>query len=498
MNKSQHLIEILLIFFLVACTQSLTTPTPTKIPTATNLPIKTLAPTNTLLPTPPSTLTSTPIPTLEGLSIPVPDPRISNPELFDLEKQDAPIPQFINAMKMEGIEVTGEQVNQGITYQELKYKDGNPFVVAAYNYDPDPAKTGEPLEGPIPLAIAQKNGKGDWGWEESTIGKIATIKNKIVRLACNIFMLNSHNNEYDQTVFLFNGFTSPDGHWYIPYSAENSIRPDINTFNFQTFDEKFYFINKKIKNILFLHLLWGYEPVLPNWLLKGNFTEEQYKTIAENHIKEVINHYREQVSKYVVVNEAWGNPWEDFSKFWYKKLGPPKEWVPDMFLIAHEVDPEAKLIFNDFGIEIPGNRWWNEAKEQQFFRIAKEMQQAGLPIEVGFQMHLYSADFAISAKFNQLINNYRSQIKKYRSAGILVNITEFDLIPEGVNPKDLDSLNAKITEAILQVSFEEGVKDFTFFGLAPNYAQYAVAFKSLGHPSLVYYVSEKVIFNLNQ
>ncbi len=50
----------------------------------------------------------------------MPDPRATNPELFDLRNPDAPIPQFVNAMKMAGIEITAEQVVQGITYEALK------------------------------------------------------------------------------------------------------------------------------------------------------------------------------------------------------------------------------------------------------------------------------------------------------------------------------------------------------------------------------------------
>ena|SRR4030067_1403536 len=82
-----------------------------------------------------ATATEVPIPTLEAFPG-VPDPRVSNPELFATEviyKVEAgkrkeylsPVVQFVNAMQMAGIEVTREQVTAGITYQELKDKDGN-------------------------------------------------------------------------------------------------------------------------------------------------------------------------------------------------------------------------------------------------------------------------------------------------------------------------------------------------------------------------------------
>ncbi len=70
-------------------------PSPTKPPTKT--------------PTLTATPTKTPITTLEGLSIPVPDPRITNPELLNLTNPNASIPKLVNAMKVAGIECSGPQ-----------------------------------------------------------------------------------------------------------------------------------------------------------------------------------------------------------------------------------------------------------------------------------------------------------------------------------------------------------------------------------------------------
>ena len=68
-----------------------------------------------------------------GLS--VPDPRVTNPELFDLTNPEAPIPQFANAMKMVGINLTPEQVAQEISYQTFKDKNCDYFVVATYKFN---------------------------------------------------------------------------------------------------------------------------------------------------------------------------------------------------------------------------------------------------------------------------------------------------------------------------------------------------------------------------
>jgi hypothetical protein len=78
-----------------------TAPSATPLPTATTTPISTATPTSTPTPTP--TATPTPIPTIQVGSLSVPDPRVTNPELFDLRNPDAPIPQFVNAMQEVGI-----------------------------------------------------------------------------------------------------------------------------------------------------------------------------------------------------------------------------------------------------------------------------------------------------------------------------------------------------------------------------------------------------------
>jgi ABC-type transport system substrate-binding protein len=105
--KRTLLVFLLVNLMLSACAPA-SAPTPTPAPSATPLPTATTMPTST------PTITPTPIPTIQVGNLSVPDPRATNPELFDLRNPDAPIPQFVNAMKMAGIEITAEQVAQGI------------------------------------------------------------------------------------------------------------------------------------------------------------------------------------------------------------------------------------------------------------------------------------------------------------------------------------------------------------------------------------------------
>jgi hypothetical protein len=166
------LVVFLLVNLMLSACAPASAPTPTPAPSATSLPTATTVPTSTATPTSTPTATPTatptPIPTIQVGDLSVPDPRVTNPELFDLRNPNAPIPQFVNAMRMAGIEITAEQVAQGITYEAIKGKNGNLFVVAVYSVDPNlfPQQY-HVLYEPVPLLIAEKRESG-WNWRKIT------------------------------------------------------------------------------------------------------------------------------------------------------------------------------------------------------------------------------------------------------------------------------------------------------------------------------------------
>jgi hypothetical protein len=123
--KRTLLVLLLVNLMLSACAPA-SAPTSTPAPSATPLPTATAAP--TITPTATPTATPTPIPTIQVGNLSLPDPRVTNPELFDLRNPNAPIPQFVNALRIAGIEITAEHVAQGITYEALEDKGGNPFI----------------------------------------------------------------------------------------------------------------------------------------------------------------------------------------------------------------------------------------------------------------------------------------------------------------------------------------------------------------------------------
>ena len=112
-------------------------------------------PTNTPEPT------AIPVPMIEVGGLQIPDPKASNPELFDVINPDSPIVQFANAFLIKP-----EDITQGIFFETHTDSKGNQYVIARYNLNPDPNTEGEPFEKPI-VFIGKQEQDGSWSWHNN-------------------------------------------------------------------------------------------------------------------------------------------------------------------------------------------------------------------------------------------------------------------------------------------------------------------------------------------
>ena len=81
---------------------------------------------------------------------------------------------FVAAMEQAGYEVNFEQVREGLEYREIRDVNGQPFIVAYYNFDSNPDQQGETLEGVIPLMILPVNSSE--GWKKADIRSLCYLK----------------------------------------------------------------------------------------------------------------------------------------------------------------------------------------------------------------------------------------------------------------------------------------------------------------------------------
>ena len=99
--------------------------------------------------------------------------------------------------------------------------------------------------------------------------------------------------------------------------------------------------------------------------------------------------------------------------FWYATMGT--DYVEKAFRMAHEADPNAELILNDYGAEFKGN-----AKAEAFYNLAKYLKEKGAPITgVGLQCHLDAG--------NVDIQKLKATFDRFNAIGLKCVITELDL-----------------------------------------------------------------------
>ena len=210
-------------------------------------------------------------------------------------------------------------------------------------------------------------------------------------------------------------------------TAENamkfeSLHPGPQEYSFEESDAIVDFASQNGMKVRGHTLVWGNQ--LPEWVLEGEYSREEWIEILRQHINTVVGRYRDTQSSALegqgktviawdVVNEAIGEKGELLDNFWLQKIGP--SYIPLAFQFAHEADPQALLFYNDNGGE------GLNPKSQGIYNLVQGLVKASVPIDgVGFQLHV-GLDGVPSA--GELVAN----MKRLADLGLVVHITEMDV-----------------------------------------------------------------------
>lgn len=201
-------------------------------------------------------------------------------------------------------------------------------------------------------------------------------------------------------------------------TAENDmkwgpIHPTDDRWNFETADKLVEFGQKNNMYVLGHVLVWHSQ------VPRGLFTDENGNQISkealtnkmENHITTLVDRYKGKVDAWDVVNESI-TPEEGYRKSkWFEIMGP--EFMEKAFHLAHEVDPDAHLLYNDYGM--------TDSKRRDFVvELVKKYKKKGVPIQgIGMQGHY---------NLNRLnLKAIEESIEAFAATGMRVHITELDL-----------------------------------------------------------------------
>lgn len=173
--------------------------------------------------------------------------------------------------------------------------------------------------------------------------------------------------------------------------AENAmkwraLRPSPTRFDFAQADKLMRFATLTGKRVRGHNLCW--HEGNPAWL-KTTATKENARQLLTEHIQTVAGHFRGQLHSWDVVNEAI-NPKDGLADglrktMWLELLGP--EYLELAFRTAAAADPNAKLTYNDYDIELDTPE--QATKREQVLALLRRFKAQGVPIHaVGVQSHL--------------------------------------------------------------------------------------------------------------
>src|SRR5262245_29533796 len=212
----------------------------------------------------------------------------------------------------------------------------------------------------------------------------------------------------------------------------SSLQPTQGSFNFGPADAQVAFAKTNNMRIRGHTLVWHNQT--PAWVFNDangmplTPTPENKALLLqrmENHIRTVMDHYKNDVYAWDVVNEVIDPSQPDgFRRSpWFNIIGP--EFIDRAFQIAREVDPDCKLYINDFDTT-------NTTKRQFLFNLISGLKSRGVPIDgIGHQMH-NNVDFPSAQAIIDTIN-------MFFNLGVENEVTELDTsIYSGPNPPAFD------------------------------------------------------------
>ncbi|WP_086728555.1 endo-1,4-beta-xylanase [Streptomyces carpinensis] len=244
-------------------------------------------------------------------------------------------------------------------------------------------------------------------------------------------------------------------------TPENEMKWDAtestrNTFTFAAADQIVSHAQSKGMKIRGHTLVWHSQ--LPSWV--SGLGAADLRTAMNNHITQLMQHYKGKIYAWDVVNEAFqdGSSGARRSSPFQDKLGDG--YIEEAFRTARSVDPDAKLCYNDYNTD------GVNAKSNAVYNMVKDFKSRGVPIDcVGFQSHFNSA--------SPVPSDYRANLQRFADLGVDVQITELDI--EGSGTAQANSY-ATVVKACLAVSRCTGM---TVWGITDKYS-----WRSSGTPLL--------------
>jgi len=194
-----------------------------------------------------------------------------------------------------------------------------------------------------------------------------------------------------------------------------ALCPHENEYRFEPADHMVEFAIRNQQKIAGHTLIFNREGDYPDWLFRDRGKEADAKLVwkrIEAHVEKLMSRYLGRIDSWDVLNE-----FVEANESGYRVTDLTRVLGPDypvrLFKIAGQIDPKAKLIYNDFSVESP-------ERMKAVFAFVRSLRDKGCRVDiVGSQSHL------------ELDGNSENQIdamiKRFAAEGFRCAITELDV-----------------------------------------------------------------------
>jgi endo-1,4-beta-xylanase len=252
-------------------------------------------------------------------------------------------------------------------------------------------------------------------------------------------------------------------------TAENvmkwsTLQPTEGTFRFDDADKIVAFAQANNMQVRGHTLCWHNQ--VPDWIFKDGTATASKELVLQRlrtHITTVMTRYKGKIGAWDVVNEAIDDGINTYrGSKWYAICG--EDYITEAFRAARAADPSATLFYNDYSETYP-------TKRDKIYSLLNKLKGLNLIDGMGMQGH-----WNINAPTTLLITD---AIDKYKSLGIEIQITEFDVsvYPSDSDPQSDYSADLAQKQSIacgryftIFRSYKNIITNITFWGLADNYS----------------------------
>jgi endo-1,4-beta-xylanase len=191
------------------------------------------------------------------------------------------------------------------------------------------------------------------------------------------------------------------------------VHPDEDTWNWEMPDKFVDLGTKHNMYILGHNLVWHSQMAMRGFVDKdGNkLSRDAMLKRMQQHIATLVGRYKGRVTAWDAVNEAVDEDKGWRQSDWLKIIG--EDFMDFAFNYAHDADPQADLLYNDYNMH-------NAGKRQFVVNWVREARRRGVPVNgIGMQGHVGLGYPDIS--------EFEKSIVAFGETGCSVHITEMDV-----------------------------------------------------------------------